>query len=343
LTVEGKGIELGERIHLFGLGKAASFEISAMRDLLIEEDLQKRIHQCVSYTKLGNTIKKDFLELEGDHPILTDKNLEMTLGFIDHLKAIKEEDSLIFCLSGGGSALLELPKPDFSLDEIQELNQNLLYSGKSILEVNKERKKYSQVKGGGLRRFIETKNIIQLVTSDIPGDDINFVSSGPLGNGDFESVVTMSSEIIIDALCEKSDRIKGEVYDCSLEEALNVFKVNLPERGKCLVSGGEIPVRVSSKKAGAGGRNTHFVLSLAEQIFRDPKNHDIKIMSLATDGEDGNTDCAGAYLDYELFQKLNSKDYLDTFSSYDYFQKIGCLIKTGPTGSNVMDLRFIWR
>ena len=116
----------------------------------------------------------------------------------------------------------------------------------------------------------------------------------------------------------------------------------LPEKGKYHISGGEAPI-VLPRSTGVGGRNTHFVLAMANELYQNEENRDLHILSLGTDGNDCDTDAAGAYINYNIFNENNIGDHLDNFSSYDYFEKTNTLIKTGPTGSNVMDLRFIWR
>ncbi|MFK8137337.1 MAG: MOFRL family protein, partial [Bdellovibrionales bacterium] len=93
---------------------------------------------------------------------------------------------------------------------------------------------------------------------------------------------------------------------------------------------------------GLGGRSTHFVLSMAKILYKSSKNRNIKIMSFGTDGTDGPTDAAGAFIDYPMFTKLDCDDYLTDANSYEYFKKIDGLIKTGPTQTNVMDIRCIW-
>jgi glycerate-2-kinase len=117
---------------------------------------------------------------------------------------------------------------------------------------------------------------------------------------------------------------------------------NIPQDRTYCISGGEAYLEVPSY-ALKGGRNTHFVASFAKRIYKDPKLRDINILSFATDGTDGDTDCAGAYINYELYISLNVDKYLKNFDTFHYFEKLGTLIKTGPTKSNVMDLRIIWR
>ena len=97
----------------------------------------------------------------------------------------------------------------------------------------------------------------------------------------------------------------------------------------------------------AGGRNTEFVLATLVEIMKreaELQRLDWLVMSLATDGRDGPTDSAGAFVSPESLhqvreKKLRPERYLENNDSYGFFQEIGGLLFTGPTGTNVMDLR----
>ena len=110
----------------------------------------------------------------------------------------------------------------------------------------------------------------------------------------------------------------------------------------CLIYGGETTVVV--KGNGLGGRNQEVALACAIGIEGLEK---VSMLTLATDGEDGPTDAAGAFITGETITKarsmgLNPEEYLANNDSYHFFEKIGCLIKTGPTGTNVNDLSFLF-
>jgi glycerate 2-kinase len=114
-------------------------------------------------------------------------------------------------------------------------------------------------------------------------------------------------------------------------------------RPLCLLAGGELTVTV--KGQGRGGRNTEFVLAaLVEMEKAGVAGLDWLILSLGTDGIDGPTDAAGAWADVRTIKSaralgLNPAEYLDDNDSYGFFKQTGNLIMTGPTGTNVMDLR----
>lgn len=112
--------------------------------------------------------------------------------------------------------------------------------------------------------------------------------------------------------------------------------------GTCILSGGE-PVVELTDHPGKGGRNQHLVLSALNRLWEDGMKK-ITLLSGGTDGEDGPTDAAGAWADADLLQAarqqgLQPEDYLQKCNAYAFFDPLGALIRTGPTHTNVMDLR----
>lgn len=171
---------------------------------------------------------------------------------------------------------------------------------------------------------------------------------------DFNDLMTKSNIVL------NESGFKGFIIPrpltCSIEEGLlvhisHIKKMIIKKNSSSIVSGGEIPITV--RGSGQGGRNTEFVLQLGKKIFFDnilnlPLN-DLKritITSLGTDGTDGPTEYAGAFFDFEKFQEslkldLDIDKYLQENDSLSFFQKVRSTIKTGPTGTNLMDLRII--
>jgi len=119
----------------------------------------------------------------------------------------------------------------------------------------------------------------------------------------------------------------------------------------CLISGGEPTVQLAPANIrGRGGRNTHLVLAAMQQLIEmkvDVSLRDrIVILSGGTDGEDGPTDAAGAILSAEVWQamdrlQLDPADYLSRSDSYTFFKQTGGLMLTGPTHTNVCDVRVV--
>ena len=115
-----------------------------------------------------------------------------------------------------------------------------------------------------------------------------------------------------------------------------------------LISGGELTVTLKNKHGkGKGGRNQEFILALLNQLSSLPKPFPFFAASIGTDGIDGPTDAAGAWIDEQTPArakelKLDSESFLQTNDSYNFFAPLGQLIFTGPTGANCMDLRLIY-
>ncbi len=120
-----------------------------------------------------------FKVFKASHPVPSSSGLEASKYLVTEVKRLKEKDLLIFCISGGASALLPYPPKGFTLDDEIHLNRTLLSSGLSIKEMNVYRGVFSQIKAGKLAKMAYPCPIISLVVSDIPGDELALVGSGP--------------------------------------------------------------------------------------------------------------------------------------------------------------------
>jgi glycerate 2-kinase len=350
-------LKVEKRLHLFSVGKVASYQLEAFLRFLEGHPLAQSIGQCVSYTKKGQATGSPlFIELEGDHPLLNAHNIQQSYRFLSYLDQVNPDDSVIFMISGGTSALLEIPKDDLSFKEIEKCHEELLRSGLGINEVNERRRELSTIKGGGLKEILEkridAKNVLQLITCDIPNGNLADVGSGPLFDGTgagIYAVCLQSADSLLSELLLRFPYMEmGKIYDCKLSEMEEDLLGLLIKKGSgplFHLSGGEATIVVPTH-AMVGGRNTHFVLSMAQKIYASKeyeKLWDLQIMSFGTDGSDGNCPCAGAYINYDLWSKNEAQSYLESYNSYGYFSELGTLIETGPTKTNVMDLRLIWR
>ena len=120
-----------------------------------------------------------FEVIKATHPIPSKRGLDASLKILNAISKLGKDDLLIFCISGGASALLPLPPEGFALEDEIQLNKILLGSGLSIKEMNLYRGVFSQIKGGKLALAAYPCPIINLVVSDIPGGDLSLVGSGP--------------------------------------------------------------------------------------------------------------------------------------------------------------------
>ena len=133
-----------------------------------------------------------FEVIKATHPIPSKKGLDASLKILNAISKLGKDDLLIFCISGGASALLPLPPEGFALKDEIHLNKILLSSGLSIKEMNLYRGMFSQIKGGKLALAAYPCPIINLVVSDIPGGDLSLVGSGPTFVPEMKRIITSS-------------------------------------------------------------------------------------------------------------------------------------------------------
>jgi hydroxypyruvate reductase len=171
-----------------------------------------------------------------------------------------------------------------------------------------------------------------------------------------QNVIVASNSLAIQAARHKADElgynslvlsssIEGETKDVALVHAAiakEILKTGEPvSKPACVISGGETTVTVRGQ--GKGGRNQEFVLAAAIAI---DGLENVVILSGGTDGTDGPTDAAGALADGTTVsraasQGLDAQEYLRNNDSYSFFHPLGDLLNTGPTFTNVMDLRLV--
>ncbi len=393
LKIFGKKFELSGRVYLLAFGKAACPMTQAVLEVLNEYVVEGLI--ATKYGYAGNCPREERLRIiEAGHPV-PDKNslLAGKLG-IELARKVGPDDVLLVLISGGGSALFLFPEDGISLEDKIKTNELLLKSGARISEINTVRKHISAVKGGKLVKLVKG-TVISLVLSDVVGDRLDAIASGPtvkdpttfqdafrilkLYNiweklpGSVKSYIeygisgkaeeTLKKDLpnvhnfIVGSnflACESAKRTaeklgyNAEVLTTSLEgEAREVAlavgsiieevaKRNRPlKKPAVLVFGGEWTVTVGEAK-GQGGPNQEFALSVARKIA----GLNATVAAFDTDGTDGPTDAAGGIVDgktLEMLEKagINVEDALKAHDSYRALEKIGALLKLGPTGTNV--------
>jgi len=383
-----------EHIYLIGAGKAGGPMAKAM-----EEILGDRITDGLINVKYGHVAELSRVKLiEAGHPVPDEAGLEGASAILNLGSKAGERDMVICLISGGGSALLPLPAEGLSLQEKQETTKALL------AEVNAVRKHISMVKGGGLARAVYPGTLVSLMLSDVVGDDLDVIASGPtvadsstfqecmkiLEKYDIretvpeavlshiqkgtegkipetpkpadpvftrtQSVIVGSNLACVVAAEAKarglgyntlilSTMIEGETREVALVHAgiaKEILRSGHPlSPPACVLSGGETTVTITGQ--GLGGRNQEFVLASAMGLN---SQEGIVVLSAGTDGTDGPTDAAGAVADSQTIRRaealdLNPADFLRNNDAYHFFEKLGDLIITGPTNTNVMDLRIL--
>ncbi len=390
------------KLILVGFGKAASLMAKA-----IEDTLGDLLAGGIIVTKYGHSVRKGLtskiITYEAGHPLPDENGLKATKEIVRMLKEADKKTLVICLISGGGSALLVAPSNNITLADKQEVTGMLLKAGADINELNTVRKHISAVKGGRLAETAQSATIISLILSDVMGDRLDMIASGPtapdkttyydahtvfqkyelesrlpssvaeiISKGkrglvpetpkDDDSVFQRVSNIIIgsnkiatDAARKAaellgyrttviSSELSGEASSVARQlakKAIDSKKALAPGDKVCLIAGGETTVTVRGN--GTGGRNTELALVFGMEINGLPG---ITFLSAGTDGTDGPTDAAGAFVDGQSVAKaaaagIMAEDYLKNNDSYTFFSRIGDLFITGPTGTNVMDIQIV--
>ena len=391
-------LEKFDHIYVIGTGKASAFMA-----LEIEKILGSRLSGGAVSVKYGHTAPCSKVNVfEAGHPVLDENGLAAAKEILEIAEKAGEKDLVICLISGGGSALLERLPAGVQLDDVQKVAELLLGSGANIEEINAVRKHLSLVKGGQLARAIFPATCVSLIISDVIGDPLEAIASGPTapdsttfadawrviekyglpaklpatvrtylkagkegekpetlkpGDTAFRKVFNIilgNNLLALQAAKEKaeeagfhtiilSSRIQGEAREVAKvlagitqEILLNDLPLSKPA---CVLLGGETTVTLRGN--GLGGRNQE--LALAALLEMKPVRQPYLIASCGTDGTDGPTDAAGGFAFPGMWETAAQKSldplfFLQRNDSYHFLQQTGGLIKTGPTGTNVMDV-----
>jgi hydroxypyruvate reductase len=389
-----------KRIFVVGAGKADAPMAQA-----VERVLGEYVSEGVIIVKEGHGLPLERIRVrEASHPVPDKRGIDGAEEIISLVSKAGEQDLVICLISGGGSALLAAPAEGLSLEDKQEVTQQLLDCGATIHEINTVRKHLSRVKGGGLARLARPAALVSLILSDVIGDDLDVIACGPTvpDSSTFQQakqVLTRYSiwDSVSDSVRDRMEKgVKGEIEEtakpgdpafqkdswelvgtnlqalkAAREEAerlgyhtiilsgmiegetTEVAKVhtaiakeavcsgNPHSPPLCVLSGGETTVTIKGK--GKGGRNQEFALAAAIEIEGEDN---MLILSGGSDGNDGPTDAAGAIADGRTVSRARAKgldplDYLQRNDSYPFFEALGDLLMTGPTRTNVMDVRIM--
>jgi len=168
----------GRRIFFVGVGKCAFAAAEAIEEIFGDR-LTGGIALGIATGQQTNCRLTIIEAIEGTHPLPSEINVRGTERVLAFLSDLHENDLVIFTISGGGSALLCLPEAPMTYTDEAVLFQELTARGVPIREMNIVRKHISRARGGGLARAAYPAEIISLIISDIPENDIEFISSGP--------------------------------------------------------------------------------------------------------------------------------------------------------------------
>ena len=406
MDVAGRAYRLGDfrHVRLLGIGKAASAMSARLGGIL-----GNRLDAGLVITKQAAAIPGfPFTVLAGGHPVPDVHSLaagQKTLEFISDLGPA----DLLFCLiSGGGSALAAAPLEGISLEDLQSLTTDLLVCGARIDEINLLRRRLVRIKGGGLVRLSNGASIVSLILSDVVGNLLEAIASGPtapdpsrradalalLKKYGLRDKIPASILAVLEQVPETPKpgdpifaKVQNEIVGSCLlaaqaalvqarTEGFNPYLLRIDLQGEarqaafelatflrqakqtgdpvpapaCIVAGGETTVTLRQVAGQAllgqvkGGRNTELALAAVTELVDFPG---VMLVTMATDGEDGPTDAAGAVATGESYRRalgmnLHAENFLSRNDSYAYFAALDDLLKPGPTGTNANDLVFLF-
>ena len=352
-----KGKRFPGRVFPVAVGKAAwRMAAAALRTLEapVEDGLV-----ISKYGHLGDTLPP-LRFMEAGHPVPDENSVLAAAAALALTEDLRGDDTVLFLLSGGGSALFE--KPLIPLGELRDITKQLLACGADIVEINTIRKRLSAVKGGRFAAHCAPARIEALILSadaqriaEKYGLVLSDAARRCLQVETPKRLDHVGVQIIgsVRELCRAAaEACRGMGYepvlltdrlDCEAREAgrylASVLRAHAGEGGKlAFLAGGETVVHLTGD--GLGGRNQELALAACEGI----RGLDgAAVFSVGSDGTDGPTDAAGGYVDSKSFDALcaaglDLDDVLRRNDSYHALAAIGGLIVTGATGTNVNDL-----
>ena len=342
-TLKDYRFNTGRKI-LVAIGKAAWQMAKAATDTLGQVDAG------IVITKYKH-VKGDIPGVEcyeAGHPIPDENSFAATRKALEMVKDLAPEDTVIFLVSGGGSALFELPLiPE---EELQKITLGLSNSGADIVELNNVRKRLSGVKAGRFALACYPAKVLSIVLSDVLGDPLDSIASGPAYP---DSSTCAQAKAIIEkykihlspeaaALLEQETpkelnnietHVNGSVKELCAAAARTVEEMGY----KALVLTDELRCEASSAGSFLASILKSHACSKQSLAFIAGGETVVRVTGYGTGG------AAGGYVDGESIAALEEKginfdSMLRENDSYHALEAIGGLIMTGPTGTNVNDL-----
>jgi len=364
-------------VHLVAVGKAATSMALGAHDVLGEQIISGLV---ICKTDHGDP-ELDRIEriryMESDHPVPGERSLTAGQALVEYLDAAPVDATFLCLGSGGASSLVERLPEGCDLAWLQRLTGWLLAGGYDIGTMNRVRKAFSCIKGGRLRQWLHGRQALNLLISDVPGDDPAVVGSGLLvadsgplpplpdelpawakaclhevvATGEVpteDRVETVFVARNADACAAARDRAMALGYTVrqaagflggDAESAAVALVAELVEGAPGLrIWGGETTVRLPPDP-GRGGRNQHLALVAATALA----GRDDLLLVAGTDGTDGPGEDAGALVDGGTIGRGelhagSARAALQRADAGTFLAASGDLLQTGPTGTNVMDL-----
>lgn len=345
-ALEGKTFD--GKVVLIAMGKAAWQMAKAAKDTLGET-----INDGVVVTKYDH-VKGDIEGIrcyEAGHPVPDENSFKATREAIDAVSGLTEKDTVLFLISGGGSALFE--KPLVKAEELQDITNQLLACGADIVEINTVRKRLSAVKGGKFAKLCEPAHVYAIILSDILGDPLDMIASGPACP---DSSTCKDARHIIEKYKIKISEEASKLLDIETPKSLDnvTTQINGSVRELCKAVSSECskygykPIVLTDQLCCQAKEAGSFLASIAKTHISDGEKlayiaggetvvnligkgkggrnqelalsasvgiaglNNVAVFSVGSDGTDGPTDAAGGYVDDKTASKLKEKG-IDVF------------------------------
>ncbi len=336
--------QIEQPLALIAIGKAAANMAKGAFEVL-----NSQISQALLITKHGhleNLKSYPILCLEAAHPVPDASSLAAGQTLLEFIKKLPPTHPILFLISGGTSALVEVLNPDVTLTDLQRVNNELLASGMDIQAMNKIRKSLSAIKGGGLATYLEGHPVLNLLISDVPNDDLQTIGSGLLTAPDYKNIkqkIIANPAKARQAACQAAKHLGYKVFEQKeliIGEAENIGhslgKELCQAKAGIYIASSETTVHLP-ENPGQGGRCQSLALAAACELAG---RTDVFFLAAGTDGTDGPGKYAGAIVDGNTTtaSDFEAKEYLKKADAGSFLASNGELIETGPTGTNVMDI-----
>ena len=369
----------GGRLAVIAIGKAAA----PMMRQAVEMIPEGTDWQGLLVTNAGNEVQvPNCRTIVGGHPLPDTGSAQAGQAMLDLIGGLGAQDAVLALISGGGSALAVAPRLGISLADKIALNAALLAGGFDINEMNEVRQQLSALKGGGLVRAAHPAPVHALILSDVIGDDLRAIASGPTvapignkrsakalleGRGVFDALPDAIRSVLdgpdeSDSTPAAQNTLIGsntQSVDAVMAAAGDrLARLDAPVIGdvhdaanmlaghteRSFAGGGETTVTLTG--SGRGGRNQELALRFAQAV----QHLEVPwvFLSGGTDGRDGPTDAAGAIVDHGTLERiaaagLDIDAILADNDAYRALEAAGDLVKMPATGTNVADIQIFMR
>ena len=364
LKIQGNEYDLKKFKNIFiaAIGKGCGLIAEELENLIGAKNIKAGVAIDLKHRKL-----KKIKVFGGTHPLPSEKNILATKKLIKTLKEAKSKDLVITIVCGGGSSLACLPAKNNSCNDLRSVSEHMLKGGATIQELNTVRKHISKIHGGNMAKYAYPANVLGLIISDVPGNDIDIVASGPISlDGSsleeakklatkfkvqnielsetpkdlkyFKKVTKLmlaSGSTALEGMKQKAKELNYDIsiYSENLSGLANEVGPKLAKKVKSkqvLLACGETTVVVT--KPGMGGRNQDLALSALPYL----KNNSV-IISASSDGKD-NINVAGGITDFSInYKNLNPTKAVADNQSFKTLKSINGLYIINKITANVSD------